>query len=129
MESKQRIIGCDFDKTMAHYEDGDIDKLGPEHVGEPIPEMVEKIKQALADGAEVYVFTARVNPGDGTFKKALNATKSYVVISEWCQRNIGTVLPITHEKSWRWSEIWDDKAKEVLPNTGIFITELMDAAQ
>jgi hypothetical protein len=129
MPDKKRVLAVDFDKTLAFYEDGDFEKRGPEYAGAPIEEMVSKVKQAIADGAEVFIYTARVNPGDDSFVEALDATKSYLVIAEWCKKNLGQLLPITHEKSRRFSEFWDDRAKEVVPNHGVFITELMEASQ
>lgn len=127
-KNKTRAIGVDFDCTLAYYEEGDLDKHGPEFTGKPIAEMVKKVKKELAKGTEVYIFTARVNPG-GEFAQAMRATKSYLVIVEWCKKHLGQIVPVTHEKSWTWDEIWDDRAHQVIPNTGVFITELVEAAK
>jgi hypothetical protein len=124
---KQRIIACDFDGTLSEYTEGDVDKFGPGHLGAPIPEMVKKVKQALADGDKVVIFTARTNPIGHDPKDLETSTRSYLLIAEWCRKYLGTVLPITHEKSVTFSEYWDDKAVGVIPNTGVFVTELMDA--
>lgn len=124
---KPRIIACDFDGTLAEYAEGDIDKFGTSHIGAPIPEMVKKVKAALADGDHVIIFTARVNPVGHDPKDALIATQAYLLIAAWCKQHLGTVLPISHEKSTMMSEFWDDKAVGVIPNTGTFVTELMDA--
>jgi hypothetical protein len=48
---------------------------------------------------EVSIFTARVNPGDGSHKEALEATISFLAIAQWCQKHLGQLLPITCEKS------------------------------
>ena len=49
-------------------------------LGEPIPEMVNKIKQLLSEGVPVVIFTARVNPSDANPDDARSATQSYLAI-------------------------------------------------
>ena len=122
-KSKKRRIAVDFDATLATYDGW----KGADHLGEPVPEMVAKVKQALAQGDDVTIFTARVNPGDGSYKEALEATISFISIAQWSLKIIGKLLPITHEKSKHWTDIWDDKATQVIPNTGVFVHELMGA--
>ena len=120
--TSKRVIAVDFDATIAFYKGW----KGSENLGEPIPEMVEKVKAALAHGDEVYIFTARVNPGS-TYEHALKATQSYISISQWCQKYLGRLLPITYVKSWEFTEFWDDRAKQVLPNQGVFLEDLVAA--
>jgi hydroxymethylpyrimidine pyrophosphatase-like HAD family hydrolase len=122
-KSHKRRIAVDFDGTLATYNGW----KGVDHLGEPIPEMVEKVKTALAQGDEVTIFTARVNPGDGNYKEALEATISLISIGQWSLKHVGKLLPITCQKSKHWDEFWDDRAKEVIPNTGVFIQELVGA--
>jgi hypothetical protein len=124
--NQPEAIAYDFDKTLSVYEEGDIDKYGPEFVGPPIQRMIDEVRQAIADGHDVYIFTARVNPGD-SYEQALNATKSYLVLADFCLKQFGTLLPITHEKSRSWKRIVDDRADQVIPNTGVRVTELMAA--
>ena len=50
-------IGVDLDGTLARYEQYE----GPMSIGEPIPEMVDRVKAWLAAGREVRIFTARVS--------------------------------------------------------------------
>lgn len=116
----KRVIGCDFDGTLAEYNGW----VSVDHTGEPITEMVEKVKQALAEGAEVFIFTARVNPLDESFQAGVDAVTSYLVIAEWCRKYIGVLLPITSTKSRAFTEMWDDRAKGVVKNTGVFVEEL-----
>jgi hypothetical protein len=122
-DNHKRCIAVDFDSTLAHYETF----VSPDNVGAPIPEMVRKVKQAMAEGATVVIFTARVNPGEGNAKDSSDATIAYLAIAEWSKKVFGKVLPITHEKSRHFTEIWDDRAKQVIPNTGVFVTELLAA--
>lgn len=100
-------IGVDLDGTLAHY-----DKWrGIEHIGEPIPKMVERVKNWLSEGIEVKIFTARVGKGND---KEL-ATKS---IKEWTLKHIGVELSVTCEKDYGMIELWDDRCVSVEKNTG-----------
>jgi GGDEF domain-containing protein len=102
----QEWIGVDFDKTLAHYDTF----KGPEYTGAPLPEMVDRVKKALADGKNVKIFTARVaDDPTGRARAALEA---------WSQEHIGRPLPITNVKDQYMSEIWDDRARQAVPNTG-----------
>lgn len=99
-------IGVDLDGTLARYDGWQ----GETHIGEPIAEMVRRVKKWIAEGQEVRIFTARVS------NKRLRFVKPF--IEEWCHKHIGTVLPITCEKDYACIEIWDDRAVTVVHNTG-----------
>jgi len=120
-KTTNRLIFVDFDETLAEYDHW----RGPDVTGEPIPEMVEKVKQAMANGDKIVIFSARVNPGDGNYEDSLSATRSLLAIAQWCQQIFGMLLPITHEKSRHVDEIWDDRARQVLPNAGVFANDLL----
>ncbi len=122
-ESKRKYVGIDFDATLSFYEKFQ----GPEKLGAPIAEMVRKVKAEMEQGTAFCIFTARVNPGDAGPEEALDATLAFVAIAHWSEKVFGKTLPITHEKSRHFSEIWDDRGRQVLENTGVFITELMEA--
>ena len=49
-------VGFDLDRTLAHYDHW----MGPEHIGAPVPYMVDKLKSYLAAGIKCKIFTARV---------------------------------------------------------------------
>ena len=102
------IIAVDFDGTLAMY-DG---YKGPEHVGEPVPKMLDLVKGWLTSGKTVKIMTARVNPKD---KDAGLARKA---IERWCEKYLGMVLPITHEKDRWMTVLYDDRARQVEKNTG-----------
>lgn len=99
-------IGVDLDGTLAHY-DG---FAGPEHIGEPVVEMVERVQRWLEAGLDVRIFTARVCYGDSQGCRP--------AIEAWCLKHIGRVLPITCEKDYGMIELWDDRCVAVEPNTG-----------
>jgi hypothetical protein len=127
-EHKKRLA-VDIDMTLAQYEEGDIDKYGAGFIGAPIPEMVEKVKQELAKGTEVWIWTARVNSGDNSVERGVSVVKSYIAIANFCTKVFGQILPITHEKMSEFTDFWDDKARQVIPNTGLFLEELLQSDQ
>lgn len=102
-------IGVDLDGTLAKYDHW----RGIEHIGEPIDPMVYRVKQWLAQGREVRIFTARVADTD---------TNNLIIvqtIDKWCLEHIGVKLPVTNVKDFEMVELWDDRAVQVYPNTGV----------
>lgn len=100
-------IGVDLDGTLAHY----TRYQGPTHIGPPVPAMVERVKRWLDAGHDVRIFTARV------FDEATRADV-YPAIRAWCVEHIGRELRITCVKDHAMWELWDDRAVQVIPNTG-----------
>lgn len=103
--------GVDLDGTLAHYESGDIDRFGRYHIGDPIEPMVEYVKSYLDSGREVRIFTARMTHNDP------NIT---TFIENWCELHLGQKLKVTNVKDYHMIELWDDRAKQVRQNTGLF---------
>ncbi len=106
-------IAVDFDGTLATFDHW----RGVEHTGEPIQKMVTKVQQAIADGKDVRIFTARV------CSKEKERERAKKVIEQWCLLHIGTMLPVTAEKDYEVGEYWDDRARQVTLNTGEFTNE------
>lgn len=104
-------IGVDFDGTLAHYEKWG----GPHELGAPIWPMVRKVKQLLHSKNKVKIFTARVANGDPE-----NCTES---IQNWCLKHIGYALPVTSEKDCGMLYLYDDRAIQVVRNTGETIAQ------
>lgn len=103
-------IAVDLDGTLAEYHGW----KGVDHVGDPIPAMVERVKAWLSEGKEVRIFTARVwGGGDQRDAEAARAA-----IYSWCERHIGVRLDVTNVKDWNMVELWDDRAVRVETNTG-----------
>jgi hypothetical protein len=109
-------IGVDLDKTLA-FDDG---WRGPGHVGAPIGPMVFRLRQLIADGWTVKIFTARVWH-DGTPERIALANEGRRAIEEWCERHIGTRLEVTNVKDTKMAALYDDRAIQVEPNTGRLI--------
>jgi hypothetical protein len=89
----------DLDSTLAHH-----DKFrGEDHVGAPVERMVKLVRQWLADGRDVRLFTAR---------------DPHPAIRRWMKEHLGQVLPITNKKDRYMLLLIDDRAVGVEPNTG-----------
>ena len=107
-EDSDGWYGVDLDGTLAYYESGDYDKFGPNHIGKPIPKMLKRVQDWLAEGKEVRIMTARAVDGEERIK----------VVKAWCKEHIGQELEVTAQKDYRMLELWDDRAKQVIKNTG-----------
>ena len=110
--STEGWIGVDLDGTLAQDS-----RKGPAYIGAPIPAMVERVKQWLKDGKKVKIFTARAYPGGRIGEKKLEEV--IIAIRVWCREHIGEVLPITYAKDYGMIELWDDRAVQIIPNTGV----------
>jgi hypothetical protein len=102
--------GVDLDGTLARY-DKWVDEF---HIGEPIPRMVERVKRWLEEGRTVKILTARVCEQEGR-----DAAVVADVIRKWCIEHIGQELEITNGKDYQMVQLWDDRAIQLIPNTGI----------
>jgi hypothetical protein len=98
-------IGVDLDGTLAVYDGWQ----GADHIGDPVPAMVARVRRWLTEGVDVRIFTARVSH---------ERDAVLPVIEEWCREHLGRVLPVTNTKDYGMVELWDDRAVQVVPNTG-----------
>jgi len=105
-------IGIDLDGTLATYDKWVSDM----HIGEPIEPMVTRVQHWLAQGIEVKVFTARVGKASGREEYSVAEIKRR--IREWTEEHIGTALDSTCCKDFAMIELWDDRAVQVVKNTG-----------
>lgn len=119
-------VGVDLDGVLAEYHGW----KGHDYIGEPIWPMVEKVRQWIKEGKEVKVFTARVGVGRG-FSEHSQAedTQEFAdaqreMIEDWTEEIIGTRLEVTAQKDWAMMELWDDRAVQMVPNTGRSVEEI-----
>lgn len=101
-------VGFDLDATIAEYDGW----IGPEHIGRPIPSMIKRIQGYLEQGVEVRIFTARAS-----------IPEQVKHVEEWCVKNIGVKLKVTNQKDFGMVLLYDDRAKQVIPNRGIVVGE------
>lgn len=107
----------DLDGTLAHYEGW----KGVNHIGEPISPMVHRVKAWLNEGKTVKIFTARMH-GHGAPIIGGGTEDVKTPIEEWCLKHIGQVLEITNVKDFGMIELWDDRAIQVVTNSGHPVT-------
>lgn len=109
--------GVDLDGTLARSIPGN-PWNGP--IGEPIAPMVERVKEWIAKGKTVRIFTARVSPlaADGSRQSTMALSEVRTRISVWCLHNIGTWLEVTCCKDHNVNRIWDDRARHILRDRG-----------
>jgi len=101
-------IGVDLDGTLAEY----TEYKGPEHIGKPIPKMVNRVKEWIVEGRTVKIMTARADiPVRGS-------SKPIWVVEDWCKEVFGQKLPVVCRKDLHMIELWDDRAVQVIKNTG-----------
>lgn len=123
MASNRGWIGVDLDGTLAEYHGwGKSDSFVPS-IGEPVPAMLDRVKQWLLEGKDVRIMTARINPKGRKNSDNPKAVEEYASmmkfkIEAWCLHYIGQVLPITYEKDYMMIELWDDRCVHVELNTG-----------
>jgi len=121
-------IGVDLDGTLAYYyEWGRWDAIG-----DPIPEMVARIRTWLEENRLVKIFTARVGLDNGTClvtNRPFTNLEVATVIQDWCEKNVqkGWRPEVTAKKDYMMVELWDDRAIQVIPNTGQTVSEEMAA--
>ena len=111
-------IGVDLDGTLAKYDGW----KGAGHIGEPIPAMVDRVKAWLKNGRDVRIFTARVGPQ----KDVNDIVRAREAIAKWCRIHIGRELEMTATKDFACIQIWDDRAVQVIPNTGLPVSYSQD---
>ena len=116
-------IGVDLDGTLAEYHGWQ----GVDHIGDPIPAMVSRVKEWIKEGKSVRIFTARAFAPEDDRDRQHEAHRAVKVIQDWCLKHIGTVLPVTCTKDYGMLCLWDDRAVQVIPNAGITISELYGA--
>ncbi|MDB5177560.1 MAG: hypothetical protein JWN75_1228 [Candidatus Saccharibacteria bacterium] len=124
-------IGVDFDGTLVEYHGWDTWNS----FGKPIPRMLARVQQWLRDGQRVKIMTARVAPrnGDGSAEICVKTGAKFTnddmtrAIQEWCIEHVGVALEVTCVKDTMMIELWDDRAVQVIPNTGMTLAEEREA--
>ena len=101
-------IGVDLDGTLMIWRgNGDV-------MGDPVPVMVQRVKNWVRQGKDVRIFTSRASIKDEEKRKA-----NISAVEQWCLTHVGVVLPVTCVKDFNCAQYWDDKAVRVIKNTGL----------
>ncbi len=101
-----RWIGVDLDGTLAEWDGW----KGHQHIGDPIPAMLERVKRWIKMDIEVRVFTARAS-----------VPEHIAPVERWLEKHGLGSLRVTNEKDYRMLQLWDDRCIQVIPNTGELI--------
>jgi hypothetical protein len=122
VSEKPGWIGVDLDGTLAHY-DGWVDET---HIGEPVPLMLERVKIMLAEGYEVRIMTARADGGEVALAmgnpegaKMRDIGRITNIIQDWTEKHLGVRLAVTNRKDYGMLALYDDRAIQIIPNTGL----------
>lgn len=102
----------DFDGVLARLDDW----KGPKFLGEPVPEMIRKIKEFLSKGDKVVIFTARLTR-DKVYNQ-ISPKQAKKLIQAYCLKHIGVKLPVTNKKGI-FDVAYDDKFRRIVQNTGL----------
>jgi hypothetical protein len=108
--------GFDIDKTT-FVDEGGGTRGGM--IGAPIMPMIRRIKHFLRTGRKVNIVTARVHWSEpdhvaqmNTVRQALNAVFG---------KNLANRIDIRSDKDRHMIDLYDDRAKQVIPNKGILV--------
>jgi hypothetical protein len=112
--SREYWIGVDFDGTLAYSIKNRTD---PYMLGEPVPIMVNRVKNWLAMGYTVKLLTARMNLRSSTGMPRDIPTMRRL-LEHWCEKHIGTVIECVNTKDGWMEVLWDDRAVSVTIDTG-----------
>jgi len=107
-EEQEGWIAVDLDGTLAEFH-----KYDPKDhsIGKPVPKMLERVKKWLDEGRDVRLMTARAAADE-------DRDVHLRLIKEWMLEHLGRTIPITCSKDQHMIELWDDRAVQVVPNTG-----------
>lgn len=106
--SNRGWYGVDLDGTLAHHEEGGDTAT----IGQPILPMLTRVRRWLAAGRAVRIVTARASRSNP------RQAEQVAQIEAWCTDHLGQKLPVTSEKDFTMIELWDDRAVQVVRNTG-----------
>lgn len=137
-------VGVDLDGTMFVYTEW----VGWNVFGKPIPLMIERVRAWLEAGIDVRIVTARVGLPIMMIKQGrldspiVNRAKintcrvtgalfsdgmMITAIQDHCERHGLPRLPVQCHKDVNMIELWDDRAVQVVANTGRTLAEEHEA--
>lgn len=117
-KEKRGWYGVDLDGTLAEYDGWQ----GIEHIGAPVPLMMDRVRVMLAEGKEVRIMTARSfrlldnKPGTPGHEEGREAVRH---IQDWLESHRLPRLHVTCVKDFGMIELFDDRCVQIIPNTGI----------
>ena len=101
-------IGVDLDGTLARSDT----LVSLSKIGKPIPRMAERVKQMIKQGYRIKIFTARASDPD-----------QIPLIQRWLAEHEFPELEITNAKDYDMIRCYDDRAVQVIANTGVLVSD------
>lgn len=105
--SRRGWVGVDLNGTLARYDEGQPSN----HIGVPVPKMLARVRAWLDQTITVKVVTVRANDPVQILK-----------IRQWLDGQGLQEVEITDRKDPDCREMWDDRAVQVVPNTGEMVS-------
>ena len=102
-------IGVDLDGTLARSDT----LLSLAKIGKPVPKMIKRVEQMIEKGVRVKIFTARASD-----------PQQIILIKNWLSKNSLPELEITNIKDYDMIRLYDDRAVQVIANTGDIVSLL-----
>lgn len=84
-----------------------------------LPKYVDRL---LSRVSPVVVETFRGALDDRYHREEWSATE---FVFDWCAKHLGFIPEVTYEKDYLMLELYDDRVKQVIPNTGILVEDLL----
>ncbi len=109
--------GYDLDGSLAYDHRGLAWRDNLYEIGPPIPLSLKRVKHLLAEGKEVRIFTARV----ASIKPKAEIARQKKEITAWLLLHVGQKLAITAEKDENMEVLYDDRVRQLIPNTGVVV--------
>lgn len=90
------------------------------------PEVITRTCEELTKFPDYAVHCTK-SPVDPTALSTIYSDREWTAwhfIADWCARNLGFVPEITHQKDHLMVTLYDDRVKQVLPNSGTLVEDL-----
>jgi hypothetical protein len=101
--AKKGWIGIDLDGTLARSDN----ILNQSKIGSPVPKMLNHVNQLIKDGNRIKIVTARAADPE-----------QIILVKKWLKENGLPALEITNAKDFGMTLLYDDRAIQVITNTG-----------
>lgn len=113
-ENHEPYVAFDLDGTLAEF---DYDKWQSDktYIGKPILRMVELVKEYIARGTVVKIFTARAD-----------SKENISVIHKWLIDNGLPELEVTNKKDYDMTRLYDDSCVQVFTNQGVMHNDVLN---
>lgn len=118
LKTKGPWVGFDLDGTLAEHGK----YLGPGHIGTMIEPMKEVLLEWIRQGYRVKIMTARMSHAE-------SRDEARTIIQDWLEANGLPRLEVTCKKDYKMIRLYDDRAVQVIPNSGVTLEEIIKILQ